>query len=939
MAAYKTGRERILSLTGSLKGRVRDELLPGPSIRSNSWLATITVDWLSSDPNGQKFTIVASPYSRIIWAYNGLGASDSDTDNTAVVDPITGNRDTVLTGSFSVTVPVEEWVEYTEGAAPTYGGSAVDGDVPGEAVVTFTERTKIGEDAVATMTLNGRTVTATTAISGADVVDGSYQIHIALEGAGGLSAQDCQVYDVAYLVIDTPTYSKANGGVTIYSDGEDTIVTTDGSDTQTGAIVAEWRPPQGVSLAGVLRADANAYTGGGTVRVKRKDGEAYHEITPSLGAYSTDYCQETYSFSGQCDGVTQTTESASEHTKTIYHWLVPPSGEAANQWRLLIRGAHYDAGTITQATTVALDGGFSFGDSGTTRNYAPNKNLSGYRYLLVQTDQAAKDVTLAIGSKEWTVQTSGSGLAIFDLCGPGNLAVDTDARDSRWPIPTDVDTVSGDGCMWGVATIASLTLTAEAGVTCNVASNAVYLSRDTWNTPPGHSFLNVVAPHLYWAPSGTTNTYKRPLLRGDTDGKRSLDEADWTRVVGVPPTHTAETIEGVFDEVNASDSSVVRNVGWSAVIDTDIDVADGAAGDDWMAPDWALMNRNRNASWIEGSGIAYVNGAWRYALDVDVSSAYTLVAQMLCDKVNIYPCCGDVFGLRTGAHRWEYGDDADEARAELRAGRYMRGVVWGLVLHTDGTPFDGATVTYKRTSDGAAGGSGNTDLRGEYLTGLPGALAGETYTAQAETGSEPFPNIQALAYGGLRRRCCFTGVPSSLGCIEADGPRQWLHVGFAKRIRTYNLWGWSILWESADYAIDHWLRLRTDPRRGLLLMLSDDGGGTLGLWVSNDGGNTGTEVDTMTASSAAIEVDSERAAYVLLWEAGGDVQVQISGDGGTTWSAAQNALYLGAAFSGTVVDMARDARRDVLLLALESGGAISIYGSQDLGLTWELVAS
>lgn len=934
MAAYKTGRSRTITMSGEFSG----EAWLGMGLVGSSFSVRVDAYWLGVALPSLTGVYGEAGYVSLDATANAqYGASDSDTD----MRPMTTSNN-VASGTWAMTIEVEEWVELTESAtAPTYGGSAVDGDVPGLTTVRFFEKTKSGGSVHTEIALSDASRSVSASATGTlpgEAELTSYGCVVTLTASSNLDTQTASV-EWEYLFADGPTYSESESGIAATAGAESaSIAITDALASHNGKIAVSLAPQRAWNLSGVLRADNAAYTGSGTIRVHRKWLEDYVEVSPSAGGYSYSCDQHAHGVSCTLDSVAQASYSLYEWDD-VYHWLVPPSGEAANQWRLLLRGAYYDAGTIAQATTVAFDGGFTFGDGGTTRTWSPAKSLAGYRYLLVDTDQAAKDVTLTIGNKTWTVQTNGSGLAIFDLCGPSNLTTDTDARDSRWPIPTDVDTVSGDGCMWGVATIASLTLTAETGVTCTVAANGVYLSRDTWSDPAGHSLLNVVAPHLYWAPSGTANTYKRPLLRGDTDGRRSLEEADWTRVVGTPTIHTAETIEDVFDEVNASDSSVVRNVGWNAVIDTDIDVADGAAGDTWMAPDWALMNRNRNASWIEGAGIAYVNGAWRYPLDVDVSSAYTLIAQMLVDKVTLYPACGDVFGLRDGAHRWEYGDDEDEARAELRAGRYMRGVVWGLVLHTDGTPFDGATVTYKRTSDGAAGGSGSTDMRGEYLTGLPGGLAGETYTARAETGSEPFPSIEALAYGGLRRRCCFTGVPSSLGCIECDGPRQWLHVGYAKRIRTYNLWGCSILWESADYAIDHWLRLRTDPRRGLLLMLSDDGGGTLGLWVSNDGGNTGTEVGTMTASSAAIEVDSERAVYVLLWESGGNVQVQASGDGGTTWSAAQDALYLGAAFSGTVVDMARDARRDVLLLALESGGAISIYGSQDLGLTWELVAS
>lgn len=927
MAAYKTGRSRAWSLSGSFSGYAYQTSAGHPPVVvGNTFALKIAASWITGDASFVEAT--ANGLGLTVGAEDGLGGSASDTDLT----PRTSK--TLVTGTWSLSIDVlEEWVEYTEGVAPTYGGSAVDGDPPGEALTVFEQRAPVTAALTATITMGGVSATASTAFP-AEWVMNQYDISIVAEAEGQSSAQTLTLeWDHHAFAVES--YSRTDGNVTCSVGGESLTLTTDASVGQDLTATVSGIPPQGLDLGGQLRADDAPYTAGGLIRFIRKAGESYAETPPTGGAYSAAYTQQSYTIGCVLNGLAQDTVSVSDHTSPLYHWLVPPSGENANQWRLMLRGAYYDAGTIVQAETLALDGGFSFGDTGTTRTWSPAKSLAGYRYLLVATDQAAKDVTLTIGNKEWTVTTNGSGLVAFDLCGPHNLAVATDARDSRWPVPTAVDVVNADGCMWGVVDVGSYTLTAETGVTCVVGASGVYLSRDTWSDPVGHSLLNIVAPHLYWVADGAANTYKRPLLRGDTDGRRSLEEADWTRVVGTPTIYTARTIDNLFDDVNASDTSVVRNPGWTATIDADIDVADGASGADW---EYGLLNRNRNASWIEGSGIAYVAGAWRYALDVDVSSAYTLVAQMLVDKVTLYPMCGDVFGLRTGANRWEYGTTAEQGRAELRGGRYMRGAAWGLTLHENGIAHSGATVMQKELPDLTAAGSGNSDIRGEYLTGTPWGRAGYDHRIQPQVGAAS-AYIDRMIYGGTRLRSCFTVVPQSLGAIEADGPRAWLHVAYGKRIRTYNLWGWDIVQESGEYAVDSWLKLRTDPRRGSLHMLSDDGAGTLGVWASYDGGMTGTEVATVTATSAAIEVDSERGAYVCLYENGGNVQVQQSGDAGATWTAATDALYLGAAFTGTVIDMARDARRDVLLLALESGGAISIYGSRDLGLTWELVAS
>jgi len=462
----------------------------------------------------------------------------------------------------------------------------------------------------------------------------------------------------------------------------------------------------------------------------------------------------------------------------------------------------------------------------------------------------------------------------------------------------------------GDVNVSSLDLQADTGVTCTVPANGVKLSRDTWSDPAGHSLLNIVTPHLYWVASGAANTYKRPFMRGDTDGRRSLDEADYTRVVGVPIIMTPETIEELLDAVNASDSGVVRNPGWTCTIDAGIDVADGSAGTDW---DPNLLNRNRYASWVEGGGIAYVAGEWRYPLDRDVSSAQTLVAQVLCDKVKIYPMCGDVFGLRTGADRWAvYGED--------------------------GSPYEGARATVTERPSGADAGYGDSDVRGEYLTGRPGAAHDVTMRTTAEVGVAQ-PYADGTAYAGLRRRVCFVVTGTALGPIECDSVRQWLHIGIGSRIRTYHMATYTQAFESAEYAdIEEWVRFRHEPRRSILLCLGK-AGTTHRAYSSQDGGLSGTEVVSVTARTACIERDSERGTFVLMYENSGNVQRRISLDGGDTWESATTPTLSGTTFTGEILDMAQDHRRAVLLMSITTGGTTKVLESYDVGVTWSVAVS
>ena len=93
MAAYKTGRTRKLQITGNISGRVRYELMPGPSLRTNAFNMSLWVDWQFHGGGVMTIDIVASATSRILSADDSFSSPDSDTDATLLTD-------STLTGSF-----------------------------------------------------------------------------------------------------------------------------------------------------------------------------------------------------------------------------------------------------------------------------------------------------------------------------------------------------------------------------------------------------------------------------------------------------------------------------------------------------------------------------------------------------------------------------------------------------------------------------------------------------------------------------------------------------------------------------------------------------------------------------------------------------------------------------------------------------------------------
>jgi len=911
MTAFRTGRSRSITISGTFGGYAYETTSGKPPlITGNSYSLHVAANWITD--NATYVDVQASALGITVEAVTGLGARDTQSDLT----PRTVKD--LLNGTWSITISqAEEWAEYVEADDPAdYGGAAVSDDPLMLATLTLYERVPVGAKLTVTVTCGNVTATAVDTFQYPFRLD-RYDWGLTASAGGGRSAQDfAATWD--YLEYDAPTSARNDGHAWVSIGGRDLSIKTDTSIASSADATVSGAPPQGFDLIGQLRADAEAYTAGGTVRVKRKSGESYAEVSPYGGSYSASYVQRSYGITCTLNGVAQDALILDEQWPWVYHWFVPPSGEQSDQWRLLLRGPYYLAGTIGQSTTVALDGGFSFGSGGTTRTCSPAKSLAGYRYLLVQTDQPDKQVTLTIGVKTWTVRTDGSGLATFDLCVPSNLNTQTDARDSRWPVPTDVDTVTGDGAMWGVVNVGSYTLAAEAGVTCAVGANGVYLSRDTWASPPaGHSLLNVVAPHLYWVESGVSGEQKRPFLRGDTDGRRSLEEADYSKASGI---YMAETIGGLFAQVNAVDAGVERNPGWTATLNSAIDVPDGAEGDNWY---YGFLNKNRNAMWLEGAGISYRNGAWSYGLDLDVSSARDLYAQVLIDKVSIYPMCGDALGLRTGAHRWEYGSTADEGRITLAGGRYMRGASWGLVA-VGGKARRDSVVTLTELPASAEAGAVTTDVRGEYLTGSPCGRAGYTHRTRAAISGDPA--IEATVYCGTRLRRCFAAAGSAPGAIERASERGLIHVGEGEAVTTYSAWG-DRLWTGESLG-GHVVGLAWDSRTAVLWILTASDGDTL-VYRSDDCGLTATEVLALSASSAAIESMSDRAVVILLYAYGGSVYRRVSVDSGQTWGSAEAVADLSPEVFGLTYDP-----RTGRLWATTSGG---LYTSEDCGASWVLV--
>ena len=132
-------------------------------------------------------------------------------------------------------------------------------------------------------------------------------------------------------------------------------------------------------------------------------------------------------------------------------------------------------------------------------------------------------------------------------------------------------------------------------------------------------------------------------------------------------------------------------------------------------------------------------------------------------------------------------------------------------------------------------------------------------------------------------------------------------------------------------------RVRYLPRFGAVQALGKYG--TLySLRVCELGSDYYTEVVTLTASSAMIEIaEDQRTALLVYSLSDGSVYRRLSRDGGWTWGTAQQCTVSGGGnlTVQAVTDLDYSPRRRCWLLVAQTGSTtFKVYASED-GLTWQ----
>ena len=823
MPWYKTGRQRDIVLEATINGRWAgpisngapdDELQDAKYLEGYLRIANIFPAYIEVGPYHANVTPSGHPighrhYSTGIKVIAHVGTASAtaimyDWEGVAVNDHQWSQWDKQWSCFGSIVVPTDEYRYYgqdgptDEDGFPTYGGAALK-DFPFPVTCRHLDVPRANSTIVATLTCGTATASIGTVIPEQAIpfVGTDYDYWFALCNVS-YSAQNAADGLQASITMNGELLTKDWTGTATVSDGTAIanasscgLVVAGGRFARQGwasiiqSLDVRYRAPLAI-ISGV-----SPYPDALDVLWAKEYGKAPSTV-PVTGTGMLTAVQEAYEFRGGLAASewlesTQMLPGSAMTQGSVRAWLSGQSlsslHESAADWRLMFHGPPYDAIGLS----CAMEAKLSYSGSqlpGTVTVNSPN--LSGYRWLRLKTTAGTPNVTLAIGAKQFLGAYDG-GFIWFDLCGPVNCAVKTDAMDTAFPrntVAQRVNTVSGDGVMWGVEQGSALVFSGDAGTIASKGLALVVRDRaDAWFNP--RRAPSIVWPLKDYDPNEEAETRVRRFLDCDVDGRRCIEQPDGICICSTPWQYYEQDIGQLVQDVQS-----LGALGWSATAlcpATDLaEYSDETEG---------YLTRLRPATWINGGGlmaVAGMGGSLWGPRPVPLIGSNAIQAQPLLDAVRITPLWGDGFKYGGG----EFGAPGDYGT--VCVGKLMRANATGLVYTSSMVRSQNAKVTMQRQDTMDSAGSDTSDDWGCYETGLPYGigLIGHYIICDG--------TVTATAYSADRIRACFGAAPEGINWISyAVSPDK-------RHARAYIRDDKIVLGFSSDPTADTWRDANTD---------------------------------------------------------------------------------------------------------------------------------
>lgn len=948
--AYKTGRSRTYNSNGTVTGNVAFGMfdgtlnapcgLPNTPLAVAAQVANASATWTAGDVTfvyeiTGPFMISGNYWwgmdvSLVVYDIGGhtnlLSASEQQVFGPYA--PFWGMDEPEVSGTWSITYPIEEFAELSDtGAFPSFGGSSALSP-PYHTKLTLNERMVLGGAIAYELDINGITLSGSGTISRADPVNyvfsatcEAYNLTVLLNCADhtyhASSSVTASLFDAG-----VSGYTRTNGDVTATVAGlGGSIDIASGSVGQSGELAYSGSPSKSYALAGQVNAWTAAYPAALTVKVDRASGDSAHSFAASGGSFSDSNTQRRYSAASTLNGVAEGNVSLSPVSVDEYLnlrcWIDPASltaaGDDATDWRIMLRGHVFGNWGISQAASVTVDDGAAVsvptgayrgawsGSGGATvaagageievttgegigtarrvfsTSNVPGAGFSGYRYLRlkIRADDDGKPYTVALGGKTWAVDYTGAdleagtaaGTAYIDLCAQSAA---TDDQDHKYPLPTS------DGRMWGVTGATSLLLGGlEAETVYYVDEVALCVHPSTPEQqitvlPAFTQFEQQQAPAIVGETS--TSTFVRRGMQGDTDGRLSLELPDWFKFIlttgggSETITYSPVSIAAAITGVNGPGNPALEPEPLNAGWTMTGTGTATDPGADGLFADW--LNCNRPSFWLYGAGLLWsklgAHTTFRWYSGIDLDASSS---RGLPAQMLF-----DELEWYPGCDDvFGYTDTPAAGVVNVRAGKVMRGQAWGLVVTPSGA-VAGSTVTLQVSPAGATHGSGTSDSRGEYFTGTSWAREGVNYDTIGPTGT-----VTRIMAGRYRYRACFGETGEGLTYEVSEATRHYrayvettgkIKVGTAQNLLP-------LVWDDVDSGIEGSRPCLGIERHGkaqrLWLSYLD---GTAGKAVySEDEGTTWSEPVTIAEDVSHLRfVITPQTTFHFFWYDGGAIK-------------------------------------------------------------------
>ena len=660
------------------------------------------------------------------------------------------------------------------------------------------ERTRIGQTATVSITLNGQTVTASGPITSAvgSLYNFTFDGRAYANGASAsvenfiLSApliNSLQIPSYNYLFVrdanqfvsqDTTINLKTTGADDAFGDPVDTY-----ADLNSNVYLE-----RNINFKGWLNAWSGAMNNQKAVNVY--GCEAFPLYSPFTGNYDFSYNGYKYSFNAELKlGGSFLNDSLNNDTmpiSNIYAELVDPYpifSDTGNSIRMPFRGWHFNGASIYHQKEITLPG------SGKVRNYSyPNcENFSAYRFLEVtansttaSSENSTLDVRYGLLSSTAILQTDltftpAGNTERVDLCFADQLHSsypfpDISYQNNPYPRANPIDTVNQanykkvNDDMYGISLVGFINLTGNINVSSiklvrdDNTAKCNFIAPNYGDSAGGYTVLPEVYTTGATVPDNITVFYTgRRFWQHNTQGKEE-EEFDVLFINDQSTITTSGTgISNLCDRIEATNYLGDKiHPGWVANPSTPI-------SNPSYIENGYLNSINGYSTWLMGGGMEYCDGIQRFGFDRDLSQEtndYDVKAQTIFDELNhdFIPDYFDPFKIEAPG----------ETDLKLYSFQSWRGQFHGIVQYQQ----NGLTV-FTKTSPGLAfGPNGTTDTLGTYFTGPNYNKLNDWIVGVGSTQSTTIGDL----LGSSTRRVSFYFVPVGQYIISADMSGFYQHM-------------------------------------------------------------------------------------------------------------------------------------------------------------------